>query len=128
MMKKLMTAFVIFLCFIFLVVMGYIDLFQYFMGKDYRIGIMVVPILLMANIFLGIYYNLSIWYKVSDKTKYGAYIALIGAAITLIGNYFLVWPLYLSSIFLCVFVILLDRNSILLHIRSKGLRFISYFL
>lgn len=88
--SEVMTAFVIFICFIFLVVMGYIDLFQYFMGKDYRIGIMVVPILLMANIFLGIYYNLSIWYKVSDKTKYGAYIALIGAAITLIGNYFLV--------------------------------------
>lgn len=88
--SEVMTAFVIFLCFIFLVVMGYIDLFQYFMGKDYRIGIMVVPILLMANIFLEIYYNLSIWYKVSDKTKYGAYIALIGAAITLIGNYFLV--------------------------------------
>lgn len=88
--SEVMTAFVIFLCFIFLVVMGYIDLFQYFMGKDYRIGIMVVPILLMANIFLGIYYNLSIWYKISDKTKYGAYIALIGAAITLIGNYFLV--------------------------------------
>lgn len=88
--SEVMTAFVIFLCFIFLIVMGYIDLFQYFMGKDYRIGIMVVPILLMANIFLGIYYNLSIWYKVSDKTKYGAYIALIGAAITLIGNYFLV--------------------------------------
>lgn len=88
--SEVMTAFVIFLCFIFLVVMGYIDLFQYFMGKDYRIGIIVVPILLMANIFLGIYYNLSIWYKVSDKTKYGAYIALIGAAITLIGNYFLV--------------------------------------
>ncbi|MDY6381869.1 MAG: oligosaccharide flippase family protein, partial [Bacteroidales bacterium] len=67
--SEVMTAFVIFLCFIFLIVMGYIDLFQYFMGKDYRIGIMVVPILLMANIFLGIYYNLSIWYKVSDKTK-----------------------------------------------------------
>lgn len=88
--SEVMTAFVIFLCFIFLVVMGYIDLFQYFMGKDYRIGIGVVPILLMANIFLGIYYNLSIWYKVSDKTKYGAYIALIGAVITLIGNYLLV--------------------------------------
>lgn len=88
--SEVMTAFVIFLCFIFLIVMGYIDLFQYFMGKDYRIGIGVVPILLMANIFLGIYYNLSIWYKVSDKTKYGAYIALIGAVITLIGNYLLV--------------------------------------
>ncbi|MCF0210790.1 MAG: oligosaccharide flippase family protein [Bacteroidales bacterium] len=88
--SSVMTAFVLFLSLIFLVVMGYIDLFQYFMGKDYRVGIMVVPILLMANIFLGIYYNLSIWYKVTDKTKWGAIIALIGAAITLVGNAILV--------------------------------------
>ncbi|MBR1769578.1 MAG: oligosaccharide flippase family protein [Bacteroidales bacterium] len=88
--SEVMTAFVIFLCFVFLVVMGYIDIFRYFMGKDYRVGIIVVPILLMANIFLGIYYNLSIWYKVSDKTVYGAYIALSGAALTILGNYFLV--------------------------------------
>lgn len=88
--SSVMTAFVMFLCLIFLVVMGYIDLFQYFMGKDYREGLAVVPILLMANIFLGIYYNLSIWYKVTDKTKWGAYIALMGAFLTLVGNYVLV--------------------------------------
>ena len=88
--SSVMTAFVMFLSFIFLVVMGYIDLFQYFMGKEYRIGLTVVPILLMANIFLGIYYNLSIWYKVTDKTKWGAVIAIIGAILTLVGNYILV--------------------------------------
>lgn len=88
--SEIMTVFVMFLCFVFLLVMGYIDIFQYFIGVDYRVGIAIVPVLLMANIFLGIYYNLSIWYKVSDKTKYGAYIALIGAVITLLGNYFLV--------------------------------------
>ncbi len=88
--SEIMTIFVMFLCLIFLIVMGYMDVFQYFIGKDYRIGITVVPILLLANIFLGIYYNLSIWYKVSDKTKYGAYIALLGAVITLAGNYFFV--------------------------------------
>ncbi|MBQ9312935.1 MAG: oligosaccharide flippase family protein [Bacteroidales bacterium] len=85
-----MNAFVLFLCFIFLMVMGYLDIFQYFMGKDYREGLVVVPILLMANIFLGIYYNLSIWYKVTDKTKWGAWISLMGAAVTLIGNAVLV--------------------------------------
>ncbi|MDD2192125.1 MAG: polysaccharide biosynthesis C-terminal domain-containing protein, partial [Bacteroidales bacterium] len=88
--SSIMTIFVIFLCIIFLGVMGYIDIFKYFIGEDYRIGLKVVPILLVANLFLGIYYNLSIWYKVTDKTKYGAYIAIIGAGITLVLNYFLV--------------------------------------
>ncbi|MBQ7984702.1 MAG: oligosaccharide flippase family protein [Bacteroidales bacterium] len=88
--SSVMTAFVIFLCFVFLVVMGYIDIFKYFMGSQYRQGISVVPVLLMANIFLGIYYNLSIWYKVTDKTKWGAVISIIGAVITLAGNYLLV--------------------------------------
>lgn len=88
--SSVMTIFVMFLSLIFLIVMGYIDLFQYFMGKDYRIGIVVVPILLMANIFLGIYYNLSIWYKVTDKTHWGAIIAIVGAVLTIIGNYIFV--------------------------------------
>ena len=88
--SNIMTILVIFLCLIFLGVMGYIDIFKYFIGADYRIGLTVVPILLVANLFLGIYYNLSIWYKVTDKTKYGAHIAIIGAGITLVLNYFLV--------------------------------------
>ena len=49
-------------------------------------GIQIVPVLLMANWLLGIYYNLSIWYKISNKTMLGAYTALFGAAITLLGN------------------------------------------
>jgi len=47
---------------------------------------MVVPVLLMANLFLGMYYNMSIWYKLNDKTIYGAYIAIIGAVITIVLN------------------------------------------
>jgi hypothetical protein len=47
------------------------------------VGLKVVPILLLANMFLGIYYNLSIWYKLGNKTIAGAYITLIGAVITL---------------------------------------------
>lgn len=49
-------------------------------------GMHIVPVLLMANMFLGIYYNLSVWYKISNKTMLGAYTALFGAAITLLGN------------------------------------------
>lgn len=107
--SSIMTIFVIFLCIIFLGVMGYIDIFQYFVGSDYRVGLGVVPILLGANLFLGIYYNLSIWYKVTDKTIYGAYIAIIGAVITLILNYILV-PImgYMGAAwttFICYFTI-----------------------
>jgi Membrane protein involved in the export of O-antigen and teichoic acid len=95
---NIMTAFVVFLCIIFLGVMGYMEVFKYFIGREYRVGLVVVPILMIGNIFLGIYYNLSIWYKVTDHTKYGAYIALFGAAITLVLNWVLVpWIGYLGA-------------------------------
>ena len=88
--SSVMLVFTIFLLTIFLGVIAYMDLFQYFVSKEYRVGLNVVPILLLANFCLGIYYNLSIWYKVSDKTIYGAYISGIGAAITLVLNFILV--------------------------------------
>jgi O-antigen/teichoic acid export membrane protein len=69
--------------FAFLLVSLYLDVFQYFLGSDFRSGLGVVPILLMANLFLGLYYNLSIWYKLTDQTHYGAWIALGGAAVTI---------------------------------------------
>lgn len=72
---------------IFLVIMLYIDIVKYFIGSNYYEGLGVVPILLMANVFLGIYYNLSIWYKLSGKTIYGAYLSILGASITLILNF-----------------------------------------
>ncbi|QHT71362.1 lipopolysaccharide biosynthesis protein [Rhodocytophaga rosea] len=59
-------------------------------SKDYREGLAVVPVLLLANLFLGVYYNLSVWFKLSDKTYYGTYITLTGAAITVIGNMLLI--------------------------------------
>ena len=62
---------------------------MYFVGESFRQGVAVVPILLFANICLGIYYNQSIWYKLSSKTKYGAYLAIGGALITLVLN--LMW-------------------------------------
>lgn len=91
--STVMLFYTIFLLAIFLGVMSYIDIFQYFVGKEYRTGLSVVPILLLANLCLGVYYNLSVWYKVSDKTIFGAYISTIGAAITLLLNFILV-PAY----------------------------------
>jgi O-antigen/teichoic acid export membrane protein len=84
---RVMKFFVLVITGMFLVVALYLDIWRYFIDKKMWEGLKVVPILLFANMFLGIYYNLSIWYKLSNKTSAGAYITLIGAAITLIINY-----------------------------------------
>lgn len=84
---RVMKWFVIILCFAFLFTALFIDIWQYFVGASYRNGLGVVPILLLANVALGIYYNLSVWYKITDKMYMGMVITLIGAAITLILNF-----------------------------------------
>ena len=77
--------FVIFCVFIFLLVTLFLDVFQYFVGADYREGLTVVPVLLIANLLLGVYINLSIWFKLTDRTLMGAMVSLIGAAITIVA-------------------------------------------
>lgn len=84
---RVMKWFVITLCVAFLFTALYIDLWQYFIGPAYRNGLGVVPILLAANIALGIYYNLAVWYKITDRMYMGMIITLIGATITLALNY-----------------------------------------
>jgi O-antigen/teichoic acid export membrane protein len=85
--SKVMNIFVATVCLVFLVVSLNIDIFKYFIrNADYYEGLKVVPILLLANVFLGIYYNQSIWYKLSGQTKFGAYIAIAGAGITILVN------------------------------------------
>jgi O-antigen/teichoic acid export membrane protein len=107
----IMTYFVIFGLLIFLGVMLYIDIVKAVaIDKEYYEGIKVVPLILMSNLFLGVYYALSVWYKLDDKTSYGAYIALVGAAITLGLNFWLV-PImgYMGSavaVFTCFFVMM----------------------
>lgn len=85
---RVMKFFVITICFMFLVVVLFLDVWKHFIQnpKQWE-GLPVVPVLLLANMFLGIYYNLSIWYKLSNKTMTGAWITLIGAGITLGVNY-----------------------------------------
>ena len=87
MYSDIMKYFVIACSFIFLGIMMYIDIVMLFVGEDFREGVRVVPILLLANLCLGVYFNLSIWYKLTGKTRYGAYIAIFGAIITLVLNY-----------------------------------------
>jgi len=79
------THFFSLFCFsIFLMVTLYLDVFKHFMRDEaYWEGLAVVPILLLANLFLGVYYNLSIWYKLADKTMIGAYISIGGALVTI---------------------------------------------
>jgi len=75
---------------VFLGILLYIDIIQLFLGKDFRSGLQVVAPLLMANLFLGLFYNFAIWYKLADKTIVGGYIGVWGAIITLGANYFLI--------------------------------------
>ena len=82
----MMKYFVLTCLIVFLGLMVNIDMVMLFVGEEYRVGVSIVPILLLANIFLGIYYNLSVWYKLTDKTMYGAYISIGGAVITVLFN------------------------------------------
>jgi O-antigen/teichoic acid export membrane protein len=84
---RVMKFFVITICIMFLAVSLFLPVWQLFIGPNYREGLVVVPILLFANMFLGIYYNLSIWYKLGNRTMAGAYITIIGAAITIVINW-----------------------------------------
>ena len=91
---KIMNYFVAAVCLVFIGVSFNIDIFKYFIrSEQYWAGLYVVPILLLANVFLGIYYNQSIWYKLSGQTKFGAYIAIGGGAITILVNMIFI-PLY----------------------------------
>lgn len=84
--------FVIFGSFILLSVIVFADLFKLLLIRDssYWVAMKVVPLIILANFFLGIYTNLSVWYKLIDKTHIGAYISVVGAIITLVLNYLLI--------------------------------------
>ena len=85
-----MKYFLIFTLLAFLCVMGYIDVLQHILGKDYREGMQVVPIVMAAEIMMGVYFNLSFWYKLIDKTIYGAWFSLAGCAVLFAVNYFFI--------------------------------------
>lgn len=85
-----MKYFVIVGLVLFLGLSTFIDLLKYLVDSGYREGIHVVPIILMAEVFMGIYFSQSLWYKITDKTKYGAYLGFLGSIITIVINLFLI--------------------------------------
>ena len=80
--SEAMKYFIIFALFIFLGVMFYIDILKYFVGPAYYPGLRVVPIVMLGELFFGIYFNLSLWYKLIDQTRWGAYFSTIGCVAT----------------------------------------------
>lgn len=75
---------------VFLGVTFYMDIIKYILGKDYHGAIDVVPIVMLAYLFLGLYYNVAIWYKLSNRTRYGMVIAVVGSAVTVVLNALLI--------------------------------------
>ena len=93
---RVMKFFVIACCFMFLAVVLFLDVWKLLIAyrfREYAEGIHIVPVLTLAGVFLGIYYNLSVWYKLTNKNLYGAYITIAGAILTIVMNIILI-PLY----------------------------------
>ncbi|MBS1637725.1 MAG: oligosaccharide flippase family protein [Bacteroidetes bacterium] len=111
-----MKFFVIFCSFLFLGTMMNMPWIRFLVSEQYRSGLGVVPILMLANLFLGVYINLSIWFKLTGQTKIGAMITIVGAVITLIINFTFV-PAY--SYMACAWATLAAYGSMML---------IAYFL
>jgi O-antigen/teichoic acid export membrane protein len=104
---RVMKFFVIACCFMFLFIGLFLDAFRWifitFANPKWTEGLNVVPLLALGNIFLGIYYNLSVWYKLTNKNLYGAYITIGGAAITILLNVLLIPWLHYTGAALATF-------------------------
>ena len=83
---KAMKYFVIFTLLAFLVVIGYMDILKHVIGRDYWDGLRVVPIVMAAEIMMGVYFNLSFWYKLIDKTIWGAWFSGVGCLVLIAVN------------------------------------------
>ncbi len=105
-----MKYFIIFGLLIFLGMTLYIDIVKLLIPVEYHPGLPVVPLVLMADLFFGIFFSASIWYKLKDRTWYGAYIALTGAVITILLNFLLIPVMgYMGSavtVFICFFIMM----------------------
>lgn len=104
---RVMKFFVIACCFMFLFIGLFLDVFRWifmtFANRRWTEGLEVVPLLALGNIFLGIYYNLSVWYKLTNKNMYGAGITICGAAITIVLNIVLIPLLHYTGAALATF-------------------------
>lgn len=87
---KAMKYFIIFTLLAYLVVVGYLDVLKYIIGRDYWEGLKVVPVVMTAEIMMGVYFNLSFWYKLIDKTIYGAWFSGVGCVVLVLINVLLI--------------------------------------
>lgn len=87
---KAMKYFIIFTLLAYLVVVGYLDVLKYIIGRDYWEGLKVVPVVMAAEIMMGVYFNLSFWYKLIDKTIYGAWFSGVGCMVLVLINVLLI--------------------------------------
>lgn len=113
---EVMKYFIVFGLFVVIAVMGYMDIVKYLIKSTYHAGLIVVPIVMLGELFFGIYFNLSLWYKLTDKTQWGAYMSLIGLVLTLAINILFI-PVY--GYMACAWASL---------IANLVMMFISYFL
>ncbi len=141
---QVMKYFVILGIFIFLGITLFIDFFKHIIGSDFHEGLSIVPIVLVGNLLLGVYFNLSIWYKLTDMTRYGAYLAILGALVTIIINYTLIpvygyiasaWAHVACYLVMCVlsynlgkkyYKIPYDFNRIVIYFIAGGLIYFTY--
>ena len=87
---KAMKYFIIFTLLAYLVVVGFLDVLKYIIGRDYWEGLKVVPVVMAAEIMMGVYFNLSFWYKLIDKTIYGAWFSGVGCVVLVLINVLLI--------------------------------------
>tara|TARA_B100001093_G_scaffold476293_1_gene502519 strand:+ start:5431 stop:6894 length:1464 start_codon:yes stop_codon:yes gene_type:complete len=130
-----MRYFIAFTAFIFLSINVFIDIIKHFIQDEaYHAGLDVVPILLLANLFLGMYYNLSVWYKVSEKTRFGAYLSVAGATITIGLNILLIptmsymgsaWATLICYASMCVMSYVFSRRH---YPISYNWKYISFYM
>ena len=130
-----MRYFIAFTAFIFLSISVFIDIIKHFIQDEaYHAGLDIVPILLLANLFLGMYYNLSVWYKVSGKTQFGAYLSVAGAAITIGLNVLLIptlsymgsaWATLICYASMCVMSYVFSRHH---YPISYNWKYISFYM
>lgn len=88
--RQAMTWFVIAAMFIFLGVIYFLPILKYFISPAYFSGLKVVPVIMMAEFFFGVFFNLSLWYKLTDRTVWGTWFSLLGLAVTVALNFLLV--------------------------------------
>lgn len=127
--------FIIFGLLIFLVTTGYLDIIKKLIPVGYHEGLKVVPIVLIGELFFGVYFNLSLWYKLTDQTKWGAYMSLFGVAVTIGINVLFIprygymacaWASLIANLLMMVFSYFMGQKNypIPYNLRSAGFFFV----